>query len=207
MLLLSRRRNSVNAMDAVEIIEKAVEVLNKDGVVIYPTETVYGLGGNAFSLNAVRKVFEIKKRAAQEPLSIAVSSFEMLQEIAYVDEAAWDFIAKFLPGPVTILLLKKPAVPDLVTSGSKVVGIRFPDHKIALELISAFGKPITSTSANISGEPAPRSVEEVRVKADFLIDGGACRYGQASTIVDLINKKIVRVGPKSKEVQEFLESI
>jgi L-threonylcarbamoyladenylate synthase len=190
-----------------EEIARAVNVLNKDGVVIYPTETVYGLGGNAFSLNAVRKVFMIKKRSAQEPLSLAVSSFEMLEEIAYVDEIARDFIAKFLPGPITILLLKKPIVPDFVTSGSNVIGIRFPDHKIALELISAFGKPITSTSANISGEPAPRSAEEVKVKADFLIDGGKCYYGVASTIVDLINKKIVRVGPKFKEVQNFLESI
>ncbi|MEM2934689.1 MAG: L-threonylcarbamoyladenylate synthase [Methanocellales archaeon] len=188
------------------VIERAVEILNKDGVVIYPTETVYGLGGNAFSLNAVRRVFEIKQRAAQEPLSLAVSSFEMLQEIAYLDEAAWKFISKFLPGPITILLLKKPNVPDFVTSGSKVVGIRFPDHKIALELISAFGKPITSTSANISGEPAPKSAEEVKVKADFLIDGGKCYYGEASTIVDLINKKMVRAGPKFKEVQRFLES-
>jgi L-threonylcarbamoyladenylate synthase len=190
-----------------EEIARAVNVLNKDGVVIYPTETVYGLGGNAFSLNAVRKVLMIKKRSAQEPLSLAVSSFEMLEEIAYVDEIARDFIAKFLPGPITILLLKKPIVPDFVTSGSNVIGIRFPDHKIALELISAFGKPITSTSANISGEPAPRSAEEVKVKADFLIDGGKCYYGVASTIVDLINKKIVRVGPKFKEVQNFLESI
>ncbi|MEM2924907.1 MAG: L-threonylcarbamoyladenylate synthase [Methanocellales archaeon] len=189
-----------------DVIKKAVEVLNRDGIVIYPTETVYGLGCNAYSLNAVKRVFEIKKRKANEPLSLAVSSFEMLQEIAYVDEAAWDFIVKFLPGPITVLLLKKPIVPDFVTSGSKIVGIRFPDHKIALELISQFGKPITSTSANISGEPAPKSADEVKVKADFLIDGGKCYYGKASTIVDLVNKKIVREGPRLEEVQKFLMS-
>lgn len=186
-------------------VEKAVEVLNRNGVVVYPTETVYGLGANPFSQEAVKRVFEIKKRAASEPLSLAVSSFEMLEEIAYLDEETWDFIAQFLPGPITVLLFKKAIVPDFVTSGSEVVAIRFPDHEIALQLVSTFGRPITSTSANISGEPAPKNAGEVKVKADFLIDGGECKYGVASTIVDLIERKVVRKGAKFEEVQKFLE--
>ncbi len=186
-------------------ISRAVEVLDQGGVIVYPTETVYGLGCDPFSYKAVKRVFEIKKRAAGEPLSLAVSSFEMLGEIAYLDAENQRFAAEFLPGPVTILLKKKEAVPEFVTSGSRVVGVRFPDHSLALELISAFGKPITSTSANISGEPPPVSARKVRVKADLLIDGGECKYRMASTIVDLVNKKIVRKGAKYEEVRQYLE--
>jgi len=165
-------------------IRAAIERIKHGGTVIYPTETVYGLGADAFSEPAVRKVYELKRRELSKPISIAVASFEMLQTVAYVDAASLDLLSALLPGPVTVLLRKKECVPDLLTAGSDLIGIRFPDHEIALRLISGTG-PITTTSANISGQPPPTRAEEVEIAADLLIKGGRCKYSMPSTVLAL----------------------
>lgn len=186
-------------------IRKAAEIIKKNGIVIYPTETIYGIGANIFSEDALKKVFAAKKRDIDKPVSIAVSDFKMMDDLVYAGEKEKRFIEKLLPGPVTVLLKKKKKVPDTLTSGSELVGIRFPDHETAIKLIKLAGVPITSTSANISGEAPPRRVDEIKISADYIIDGGECKE-EPSTVVDLVNRKIVRRGAKYREVAAALKN-
>lgn len=190
--------------DSSKDIRKASEMIKSDGIVIYPTETVYGIGANIFSTEALEKIFAIKKRDKGKPISVAVSDFGMMDELVYINEDESAFIREFLPGPVTVVLEKKEKVPDTLTSGSNLAGIRFPAHRTTIDLIRLAGVPITSTSANFSGEMPPRRVDEIKISADCIIDGGECR-GEPSTVVDLVNKKILRKGAKFEEVKNFLK--
>lgn len=168
-------------------IETAIAIIKNGGTVVYPTETVYGLGADAFSEAAVRNVYKIKRRAVTQPISIAVSSFDMLHEVADIDSECFEIIAELLPGPVTILLRKKDRVPAILTAASEVVGVRFPDNEIATRIIKETG-PITATSANVSGRNPPTCIEEVELKVDLLgiiINGGKCKYSMPSTVVDM----------------------
>ena len=183
-------------------IEKAVRVLSRDGLVVYPTETVYGLGADALSETAVLKVYEAKQRLLGKPISVAVSDIEMICGIADVSPFAERFISKFLPGPVTIVLPVKNCLPGDLSGGTGTIGIRYPDHALALELISAFDCPITATSANISGEVSPVSVDQVNVPHDYLIDGGLLP-GIPSTVVNLDTRKIERPGAMLDDIARF----
>lgn len=193
-------------------IGTAITILKNGGTLIYPTETLYGLGADALSEEAVRKVYSIKIRALSQPLSLAVSSFEMLHEVAYVDSAYLGILEELLPGPVTVLLRKKAIVPDILTAGSDLVGIRFPDNEIALSIIKKAG-PITSTSANVSGKEPPTCVEEVEEvvakKADITINGGRCKYSMPSTVVVMSREakeiKILREGAEYDRVLHVLQ--
>jgi len=185
-------------------IKKASDIIKENGIVIYPTETVYGIGANIFSNVALEKVFAIKKRDKDKPVSIAVSDLKMMESLVYIGEKEKRFIEIFLPGPVTVVMKKKEKVPDMLTSGSELVGIRFPAHNTTIKLIELAGVPITSTSANFSGETPPQRVDEIRISADYIIDGGECT-GEPSTVVDLANLKIIRKGAKYEEVKAILE--
>ncbi|MFZ3383599.1 MAG: L-threonylcarbamoyladenylate synthase [Candidatus Methanoperedens sp.] len=187
-------------------IRKASEIIRKNGIVIYPTETVYGIGANIFSNTALEKVFAIKKRDKDKPVSVAVSDISMMEDLVYIGKNERFFIDKFLPGPVTFVLKKKELVPDILTSGSELVGIRFPAHETTIRLIQLAGVPITSTSANFSGEAPPRKVDEIRVSADYIIDGGECK-GEPSTVVDLVNRKVIRKGANFEDVLAAIENI
>lgn len=182
-------------------VSKAVEIIKKGGVIAYPTETVYGIGALATDVNAIRRVYEIKQRPLSQPLSIAVSSLEMMNEVAKIE--CKDFIQKFLPGPVTVILKKKKVLPDILTAGSKYVGIRYPDHPMALELITQTG-PIVSTSANLHGEKDPLTARDVIIPVDYVLDGGPAKYGGSSTIVDLHDYRIIRKGAKYEEVRRYM---
>jgi len=186
-------------------IKKASEIIRNNGIVIYPTETVYGIGANIFSNIALEKVFAIKKRDKDKPVSVAVSDLKMMEDLVYIGKKERHFIEKFLPGPVTVLLKKRDLVPGVLTSGSELVGIRFPAHETTINLIQLAGVPITSTSANFSGETPPRRVDEIRVGADYVIDGGECK-GEPSTVVDLVNLKIIRIGANFEDVLAALEN-
>jgi L-threonylcarbamoyladenylate synthase len=187
-------------------LKKASDIIKNDGIVIYPTETVYGIGANIFSNVALEKVFAIKKRDKDKPVSVAVSDFRMMEDLVYIGEKEKRFIDMFLPGPVTVVLKKKEKVPGILTSGSELVGIRFPAHETTIKLIRLAGVPITSTSANISGENPPKSVAQIKITADYIIDGGDCS-GEPSTVVDLVNLKILRKGAKYEEVKVALEDM
>jgi len=191
-------------MSEEEKIEKAVKVLRRDGLIVYPTETVYGLGADALSENAVMKVFEAKDRPLGKPISIAVSDIEMIHGVARMDEFAEEFINKFLPGPVTVVLPVKSCLPDALSGGTGTIGIRYPDHELALKIIEALDSPITSTSANLSGEVSPTTAEMVNVPHDFLVEGGTLP-GTPSTVVNLAEKRIERPGALLEEVAHFLK--
>jgi L-threonylcarbamoyladenylate synthase len=189
-----------------DIIEKAVFYLMHDGIVIYPTETVYGLGADAFSDNAIFKVYEAKKRPLSQPMSIAVSDFDMLVAVAHVDPGMEAFIQTFLPGPVTTVLRAKQTLPEILTGGTGMIGVRIPAHELALRLIEQFDSPITATSANLHGAKDPASPDQCTVPRDLFIDGGRLP-GTPSTVVDLVNKRILRSGVLSDKIGQYLASL
>jgi L-threonylcarbamoyladenylate synthase len=184
-------------------VQKAVSVLMHDGIIVYPTETVYGLGADAFSDEAIAKVYEAKKRPLSMPISIAVSDFDMLYAVARVDPEAEAFLTAFLPGPVTVVLPARTSVPAILTGGTGLVGIRMPAHDLALRVIAAFDAPITATSANLHGAKDPVIPAECTVPYEFLIDGGRLP-GIPSTVVDLAGKRVLRAGSDADRVAKFL---
>jgi L-threonylcarbamoyladenylate synthase len=189
-----------------EIIEKAVSILMHDGIVVYPTETVYGLGVDAFSDEAVMKVYDAKKRPLGMPISIAVADFDMLAAVSRVEPWMTCFVETFLPGPVTIILSARNCVPPILTGGTGMIGIRMPSHVRALELIERFDSPITATSANLHGAKEPQTPEECSVPRDLLIDGGRLP-GIPSTVVDLPAKTILRRGAMAEKIEVFLSAL
>nr|WP_319375010.1 L-threonylcarbamoyladenylate synthase [uncultured Methanoregula sp.] len=189
-----------------DIIEKAVSILMHDGLVVYPTETVYGLGADAFSDEAIDRVYEAKKRPISMPISIAVSDFEMLCAVAHIRPEMQDFIEKFLPGPVTVILPSRNSVPEILTGGTGMIGIRIPSHEKALRLIERFDGPITATSANLHGSKDPQTPDECTVPRELLIDGGRLP-GTPSTVVDLAGLRIVRRGAEAEKVEHYLSTL
>ena len=188
-----------------DIIERAVMVLSHDGLIVYPTDTLYGLGADAFSIEAIEKVYDAKKRDLSKPISIAVSDFEMLAAVSKVDPFMEEFIEKFLPGPVTVVVPAKKIIPGILTGGTGTIGIRIPAHGVARQVIEKFDAPITATSANLSGGKDPQTPEECTVPHDLLIDGGRLP-GTPSTVVDLITKTIVRRGANAEQIETFLKN-
>ncbi|MDY7081275.1 MAG: L-threonylcarbamoyladenylate synthase [Halobacteria archaeon] len=190
-------------------IEEAVNALRRNELVIYPTETVYGIGGDALNEGTVEKVFKAKKRPFSKPISMGVSSVETARRYTEPGDDAVEFMREFLPGPVTPIVPKTDEVPDVLTAGSEKVGIRVPDDETALELLGRF-EPITSTSANISGGESARRVDEldeIREKVEVVIDAGECQYGQGSTVVDTTTEtwEVVREGAMAGEVRKWMD--
>ena len=171
-------------------LDLAVERLRAGGVVAFPTETVYGLGADALSDGAVRRVFELKGRPATNPLIVHVADEGMARRVVagWTDEAH-ALADAFWPGPLTIVLARADVVPDAVTAGGPTVGVRCPDHELALALLETFGAPLVGPSANRSGHVSPTTADHVRAEFDeadvLVLDGGPCRAGIESTVVDL----------------------
>ncbi len=190
-----------------ESIREASKTVISGGTIIYPTETVYGIGANALDEQAVLRVFQIKKRPMSMPIFLAVSSLEMLDRVAEIEADDREILKRLMPGPVSVLVKRKSVVPNVLTAGSPLVGIRFPDHEVALRIIDAAG-PITSTSANRTGSPPPASVDEVSPeiadRVEMVLDGGKCKFGQPSTLLDLTNRKIIRPGAELEKVQRAI---
>lgn len=180
-------------MDIKNQIETAIKILERGGIIAYPTDTIFGIGCNIFDEEAVKRIFELKERDFNKPLSIAVSDFEMLESLVFITKQEKKILEKILPGPFTIILSKRPIVSNLITAGSEFVGIRIPEYKIILELIEKAGFPIITTSANISGKKSPFNSKEVDLKVDFVVEGD-CEHKKPSTVIDLKNKKIIRQG-------------
>ena len=183
------------------MIEKAGELIKQGKIVIFPTETVYGIGTNGLDENAVRKLYEVKKRPLNKPISLLVSNMEMVNLIAKdITETEYKIMKNFFPGPLTIILKKKKNVPDIVTAGQDTVGVRMPRGDVARKLVELSGVPIAAPSANISGEPSGTNLQEIMKhfegKVDYCIDGGNSELGLASTIVQVIDDKpmILRQG-------------
>ena len=178
------------------IVNEAINVLADGGIVLYPTDTIYGLGANIFDNKAVKKVFEIKQRSLLKPLSILVSDVDAIDLVAKVSIQQKQVINQYLPGPYTFILKKRKIVPRVVTSGSALVGIRVPDNQIACRLARIF--PITTTSANLSDEEVltnPKDIlSQLDCEVDLVIDVGNLESNHASKIIDLSNSnpKIIR---------------
>ncbi len=187
-------------------IQEAVSVLHRDGIIVYPTETVYGLGADALSEHAIHRVYEVKQRLLSKPMSVAVSDIEMLNVVARVGEEEEKFVKKFLPGPVTVVLPSTSCLPEVLTGGTGLIGVRMPDHEIALAIIREFDTPITSTSANISGREPPVRFDQVTVVYDLFVDGGTLS-GTPSTVVDLVHRQILRAGARVEEIGQYLSKM
>ena len=173
-------------------LKYAGEIIKNGGWVLFPTETVYGLGANGLDDVAVQKIYTAKGRKSDNPLILHISSMEMLNQIATnISELEFKLIRSFWPGPFTIILTRTTNVPDIVTAGLDTVGIRMPSNKIANSLISYANVPIAAPSANISGRPSGTNVkdifEELSDKVDCIIDGGDCEVGLESTVVRVID--------------------
>ncbi|AKI97964.1 L-threonylcarbamoyladenylate synthase [Kosmotoga pacifica] len=188
-----------------EKISTAVEFIKKGELVAFPTETVYGLGANAFDPQAIRKIYLAKGRPSDNPLIVHVSSLDMAQELVIESVSSYEIANRLWPGPVTLIFRKNKRIPDVVTGGMETVGIRFPAHPIALALISRSGVPIAAPSANLSGKPSP--TEEKHVLEDMdgriacIVLGGKTLFGLESTIIDMTRNRptLLRPGPVSPE--------
>ncbi len=182
-------------------VDQAAELLRNGRLVVFPTETVYGLGANALDPAAVARIFEAKGRPLTSPLIVHVSSIEMARELAAVwPPKAQALAERFWPGPLTIIVPKTAQVPDLVTAGLPSVGLRIPAHPIALELLMAAGIPLAAPSANRFTQLSPTTAEHVREglgdRVDMILDGGPCTVGIESTVISLAGEtpKILRPG-------------
>ena len=190
-------------------LSESIQALKNGEVIVYPTDTLYGLGADIFNRNAVKKIFKIKKRPYSNPLSVAVASYHEIGNIAYTNAMIEKIVKRFLPGPLTILLKKKDIVPNIVTGGLENIAVRIPKNSIALDLLTQFG-PLTATSANIHGIKTSHVINEIKMQfSDTIsnyIDNGRLD-GNPSTIVDLTSKKpsILRHGKIKKK--DILETI
>ena len=173
-----------------EQISRAAALLRSGKLVAFPTETVYGLGADALDPEAVARIFEVKGRPNTSPVIVHVSDWEMVAKVA----ASWPTIAqtlaeKFWPGPLTLVLPKTAAVPEIVTAGLATVGVRMPSHRVALALIKAAQVPIAAPSANRFTQLSPTTAEHVRQglgdRVDYILDGGPCEVGIESTVLSL----------------------
>lgn len=193
-----------------DAVASAAEDIADGKLIVYPTETVYGIGADIYNESAVKNLYVVKNRPFDMPLSVAVSDKAMLERVAVLNENADKLIKAFLPGPLTIIIKKQPGVPDIVTSSSQKVGIRIPDNRFALELVRRTG-PIVATSANLHSHPDAVSIDsaisDLGNAVDTYIDAGACTIGQPSTIVWLMDKQIeiVRQGAiPAEDIREVL---
>ena len=183
-----------------ENIKLAVDLLDSGKLVAFPTETVYGLGADAFNKNAVAMIFEAKERPTFNPLILHVSSLNMLNNIAsYTSEKIKLLADNFWPGPLTLILKKKEIVPYIVTSGLETVAVRMPNNSIALDLINKLGRPIAAPSANSFSKLSPTTAKHVEKhlgdKVDIILDGGNCKVGLESTIIEVSEESQVLLRP------------
>lgn len=192
---------------------KPAQIIKNGGLVIFPTETVYGIGTNALDSKAVKKLYEVKKRPYEKPISLLVNSIEMIENIAKdITKLEYELIKNFFPGPLTIILKKKENISNIVTANKETVGVRMPQNDIALKLIEYAGVPIATPSANISGKPSGTNMKDImrdfEKKVEYFIDNGPSKIGQASTIVQIIDETpyILRKGAISElEIKKVID--
>lgn len=214
--------------DYVYALKEAVSVLFSGGVIICPTDTLYGIGCNALDKKAVKKIFETKERPLSKPLPIVIRSIKWAKELAYISKRNEKTLHKIWPlgegssrrnsdgialGQVTAVLPKKEIIPDILTSGHKTVGMRIPNYQLTSELLKLFGYPIALTSANLSGDEPSQDINDIieifskrlTRQPDLVLDAGILPKSEPSTVLDLTTDKpkILRVGPSKPE--EFLK--
>lgn len=188
------------------LLDEAASVIKNGGLVVFPTETVYGLGGDATSESSAKKIYEAKGRPSDNPLIIHVDTPEMAEDYAYTNELYYSLAKRFMPGPLTVVLKAKETVPSATRGGLPTVAVRCPESLIARELIKRAGVPIAAPSANLSGSPSPTTaqhvIDDMNGRVDVIIDGGSSDFGLESTIVKIENENeltLLRPGKITKE--------
>jgi L-threonylcarbamoyladenylate synthase len=171
-------------------IARAVTVLRAGGLIVFPTDTVYGVGALATNPDAVAALYVAKQRPGSKAIPLLVPTLEVLSTVvAAVPAAARPLAERFWPGALTMVLRRAPSVPDVVTASGETVAVRIPDHPVALALLDALAAPLAATSANLSGERAPDTAEDALAqldgRVDLVLDGGRCPGGVASTVIDM----------------------
>lgn len=191
----------------VAALDLAAAAVQKGQIVVYPTDTVYGLGTDPFNERAVMRIYKVKNRPRRSPLPVAVSGRQMVDSIAFMTVKAQKLMERFWPGALTIVLAKKDELPDAVAGGGHSVGVRAPDHPVPLALMRRTALPLVATSANLHEEPPSRdargAVSRLRSSVDLVLDGGVTN-GVASTVIDLTRTPpvIVREGPITQTLIE-----
>ena len=193
-----------------DLINEAIDIMVGGGIILYPTDTVYGLGANIFNNDAVEKIYEIKNRDQSKPLSVLVQDIESLELIADLNRQSREIVNEWLPGPFTFILNKKKAVSPYVSASTKV-GVRIPDYKIARLLAGLF--PITTTSANLTNEDTLSNPQDILKQigdgVDLVIDVGPLDKAKPSTVIDLSSSKpvLVRNGFESNDLDSLKEDL
>lgn len=190
-------KNNINT----EELKNVANLIKNGEIIVFPTETVYGIGANALDSEAVKKIFVAKGRPSDNPLIVHVANKRDIGRVTLTPSAVEQkLIDAFMPGPITIILKKKSIIPDSVSAGLDTVGIRMPSNKIANKIIEQSGVPIAAPSANISGRPSGTRVkdiiEELGEKVSAIIDGGDTEYGLESTVIKVINNIPVILRPR-----------
>lgn len=201
----SKYINFKNNIDYNELKKIANEIKNNK-VIIFPTETVYGIGANGLDAEAIKKLFIAKKRPENKPINLLISNIDMIENVAK-DLTPLDYalIKEFFPGPLTLILKKKDNVPNILTANGDTVGVRMPANEIALKLIEYANIPIATSSSNISGNETGINIDNIfddfNGRVDYIIDDGPSKLGVASTIVKVVDNKpiILREGSITKE--------
>ncbi|MDH4270271.1 MAG: L-threonylcarbamoyladenylate synthase [Dehalococcoidia bacterium] len=198
-------------------IKKGVKILQKGGVIAFPTDTVYGLGADAFNPSAVERIYEIKNRPRYQQFPLLIADVKQLTALAEpIPEIAWFLARRFWPGGLTLVLSRKDSVPAYLTSRSSIA-VRIPNHPVCQALIQNLGNPLIGTSANVSGQPAALTAEEVEQqlggKIDLIINGGQCPGDKESTIVDItieppviLRQGVIPSYEIAKAYNEYLEA-
>ena len=193
-------------------LKEPAQIIKKGGIVIFSTETVYGIGTNGLDENAIRKLYEVKQRPLNKPISLLVNNIEMVEKIAKnITKIEYKLMERFFPGPLTIIFEKRDIVPDILTSNTNTIGIRMPSGEIAKKLIEFAGVPIATSSSNISGKPSGTNITDIKKdfegKIDCFIDNGESELGIPSTVIRIIDNipHILRQGAISEEeIRKFI---
>lgn len=182
-------------------LEEINKVLDEDGVIIFPTDTVYGIACNCYSIEGLKKIFSFKNRPLSKPINVLTNSIEKIEMVSNgLKEKERELIEKYLPGDLTIIVDKNENVPALLTANLKTIGVRIPNHEIALRILEKYPYPLATTSVNLAGSSPGIEVsdflEEFKNKVDIIVDGGKAPIGLPSTIVKIENDslKILREG-------------
>jgi L-threonylcarbamoyladenylate synthase len=193
-----------------KILFLAEKILTSGGVVIGPTDTVYGIFGKATDSRIIKKIFKMKGRHPEKAFPIFTKDIATARKLAYISDIKAKFLEKVWPGPVTVVFHHKEKLPQIITGGLSTIGIRIPNHQFLRELLKRLDFPLVQTSANVSGKPPAKNVEEVKeyfdkqkIRPDLIIDGGEI-IGQASTVINFTGREpiILRFGAVTKEELE-----
>ena len=200
--------NPENLRDSEEAIIEAAKVMLKGGVVVFPTDTVYGLGCDATDEAAIRKVFRMKGRDKKKALAVVVRDIAMAKKISFIDKRLERALEVIWPGAVSVILRRRHKLPEVLTAGGEKIALRIPDYKLTYLLAENMGRPYVATSANLSGEQATIKISQVLeyfensfLKPDLILDAGDLKFCEPSTVLDLSTDKpkIVRIGPVDKK--------